>query len=289
MTEVNNLQVKVESPISEGSFTGVSSEIKQAVESGDTMGLMKKLYAEKIAKDPKASCPSCGGRPIGKKVCEICGAGKSIEKIDYFRLENEGVLEKLYIPEDFTRDTYDKNVLLQAKEHLKDNPSFVGFLEKLDRLMTFVGRGGKLESSLFISAPSGFGKEHFVYTLLCIALEKGMTVFPYIDLAEAESLITSYESGSPKDDIRQAIQFTDLEMYEADLCILKVQHSNNGHAYKTALNIIDKRARRGKSTVIVSRYNIRYFAMLDNFKEIEGIIDPNSKRPKNLKVIEFTK
>ena len=58
---------------------------------------------------------------------------------------------------------------------------------------------------------------------------------------------------------------------------------------KLALQIIDRRARRNKSTIIVSRYHLKYFTMLDSFKEVAGIISENITRPKNLKVIEFFK
>lgn len=292
MTKEDLLQVeeiKVEVPLSEESFTSVQKEIKNSIESNGNIAFAKEMYAEMLADDPKAVCPSCGGRPKGKKVCDVCGAGKYAKKIDYFRLENEGILQRLYIPEFFTRETYSKNILLAEKEHLKDNGAFQMYLDKVDRLIGAIGRGTKLESSLFISAPSGFGKEHMVYTLMCIALDRGLTVFPYIDLAEAEALMTSFEEGNDKDPIRESITFTDLELYESDVCILKVPHANNSHSFKTALKVIDRRARRNKSTIIISRYHIRYFAMLDSFKEIEGIINPNSSRPKNLKVIEFTK
>lgn len=270
-----------------GDSLGSAKSLLESYSKGSNVQFMKEMYENSKKLDPNAECPSCAGMP--EKTCEVCGQGKIMKVVDYLQIESEQIFDNLGIPPYIAKDAYNSATLLSDKKHLADNTAFQMYCSKTDRLLESFTRGNPLMCSIFVGAPSGFGKEHLVYSIMLAGMDNGLTVFPYIDLSEAQQLINSYEKGKDDDPIRTQIKFTDIDLYNSDICILKVPHSENQLSYQTALTVIDRRARRGKSTIIVSRYPFKYFTLRDSTKEFQGIISNTSIRPKNIQLIEFIK
>lgn len=257
---------------------------EQLKSNDDIISFLKRSYEEIKKKNPKAVCPSCGGKPLKGQTCEVCGAGESLTKLAFIEDITEEVRSELFIPEKYKKITFDSSKLLMDKKELEKKEDFQQYVKILDAILSHINVG-KLElSSLYIHAPSGFGKETFAYTAIQLALLNNLTVFPYLDLSEVQRLISAYETGNMRDPVIKDIGFSDIDLYTSDLCILKVPHNNMLNSYKVMLQVIDRRARRGLPTIIMSRYNFKYFTSLDKFKEVEGIVSYNNPSPKNLRV-----
>lgn len=277
----------------------ISEELKEVSNNLNANGsedFIKEIYLEMKKKDPNAVCPSCGGKPMKGESCTTCGKGNLSEDITNIDEMSEQVVQELFIPEKYLKEKFNSSVLKSSHEDLQDNQSFNKYTRLLDSILDRINRGVLEKSSLYISAPSGFGKETFAYTAIQLAKSRGLTVFPYLDLMEANRLMEAYEQMDMKESLKRRkekfpiiedIKFTDLDMYRSDLCILKVPHSNVSMTnYQIMLKIIDRRARRGLPTITLSRYNFNFFTMLDTQKETAGIISYNNPSHKNLQVFE---
>lgn len=251
------------------------------------LDVLKEAYRKMKEKNPNATCPSCGGMRMGNKVCEVCGAGSAKEKIVMKQEVMMETAEKLFIPNHYVNKVFDAQKVREQHPSLSGTKELENYLSMLSLITDQLNNKYTQLSSLFISAPPGFGKEHFAYSLLQIAVTNGMTVFPYLDLGEVNRLVSAYERNNTKD-ITKDIKFTDVDLYTAKVCVLKVPHSDNFESYKTALKIIDRRARRGLSTIILSRYNFKFFTSYDTFGEMKSLVKYDAVSPKNVRVIEMS-
>lgn len=283
--------VRIEKPKTRDlSQFNISDELKDlnlSISKNGTDDYLKTLYKTMKEKDPKAKCPSCGGKPMKGNICKVCGSGEHTNDIEQMEEPTLEVMETLFIPEKYKKERFNSSKLREGHEELKGSKSFETYVKVLDGILGRINSGINEKASLYISAPSGFGKETFAYTAIQVAKSRGLTVFPYLDLMEVNRLITAYETGKMKDAIVEDIKFTDIDLYRSDVCILKVPHNNISMTnYKVLLQVIDRRSRRGLPTIVLSRYNFKYFTALDSAKETEGIVSYNNPSPKNLQVFE---
>lgn len=250
------------------------------------MESLREAYRKMKEKNPNATCPSCGGMRRGNLVCEVCGSGSAKETIVMKKEVMLETAEELFIPNHYVNKVFDAQKVREQHPSLSGTKELEGYLQMLTMITDQLNNKSTQLSSLFISAPAGFGKDHFAYSLLQIAVTNEMTVFPYLDLGEVNRLISAYERNNTKD-IRKDIRYTDIDLYTAKVCVLKVPHSDNLESYKTALKVIDRRARRGLSTIILSRYNFNFFTSYDKFGETKSLVKYDAVSPKNLRIIEM--
>lgn len=249
---------------------------------------LAELYKTMLEKNPNAKCPTCGGAPMKGKTCPTCGSGS--KSVDLTQMEETPVevMEELFIPSKYRQDKFVISKLKSSHENLIGNKSFEQYTKLLDSVLGRINNGVLEKASLYISAPSGFGKETFAYTALQLAKSRGLTVFPYLDLMEVSRLISAYDNGKMQDPIVKDIKFTDTDLYRSEVCILKVPHNNvSMNNYKVLLQVIDRRSRRGLPTILLSRYKFNYFTALDYSEETKGILSYNNPSPKNLQVFEM--
>lgn len=249
--------------------------------------MLRDIYQKSLQRDPNAKCPSCGGKPFAGETCKVCDSGAVLDKLFLTETVPAEQKDALFIPTKYHSEKFQAHKLIENHTNLKDSKSFNKYVKYLDRILAQTETGSLQLSSLYIHAPSGFGKETFAYTLLQVGMLAGLTVFPYLDLSEVSRLITAYESGNRKDDIVKSIGYSDVDLYTAELCVLKVPHFDSLNSYKVMLAVIDRRARRGLPTIILSRYSYKYFTSFDTYKEVDGILGYDNVSPKNLRVVEM--
>lgn len=257
------------------------------------LDMLKRIHAEQSSKDPNYKCISCGGEPVLGTICEVCGAGSVQDTLKKVATIEEPVVKKLLIPDSYQGVQFDSLKLAADFPDLQKEKSFNDYLSLCNSLLHGLNRRELKNMSLFISAPSGFGKMTFAYSFLQLAEVLGYKTFPYLDLLEVKRLIDAYETGNhlqPKfrqDPILEYVGFSDVDLYDADVCILKVPNGHEMHGtYKVMLQVIDRRARRGKTTIILSRYGIQQLIYMDGLKETQGIMSYNNPTPKNLQTYE---
>lgn len=271
-------------------------EVGKLYEANGTEEPLKEIYKSMLAKNPNAKCPSCGGKPLKSKICGVCNAGSISKDIDIIDTLTEEETDRLLIPKKYKTEKFNSDILKSDYNHLmiedREKISFSIYTKILDSILTRISNHKLEKSSLYISAPSGMGKETFAYSLLQLAKSKGMTVFPYLDLLEVRRFIEAFELHNFKDPIIESVGFKDVDLYNAEVCVLKVpttQSEEGFHqAYKTMLQVIDRRARKDLPTIILSREYARYFFAYDKMNQVAGIIKYNNPSPKNLQVYEVT-
>lgn len=257
--------------------------------------MLREAYLKRKEADPNATCPSCGGMSKGKSKCPVCESGGAVEKIVMKEEIELETAEKLFIPNHYVGKVFNADKVRQSHNSLTGVKEFEDYLEMLTLITEQMNRKSLQLSSLFISAPGGFGKEHFAYSLLQIAVTNGLTVFPYLDLGEVGRLLTAYEDTNFKekknrfrDAIIKDVKFTDVDLATAQVCVLKVPHSDNLESFRIAMKVIDRRSRRGLPTIILSRYPYGYFTSFDTYREMDALKAYDDVSPKNIRRVEMT-
>lgn len=292
MTEVSK-RVIVDYGSDEGQSVELLSEKNQKLsifikDDESRIKMLRETYLKRKEANPNATCPSCGGMSKSNSKCPVCESGGAVEKIVMKQEVELETAEKLFIPNYYVGKVFNPDEIRRSHPSLNGVKEFEDYLGMLSLITDQMNRKSLQLSSLFISAPGGFGKEHFAYSLLQIAVTNGLTVFPYFDLGEVGRLLNAYEERNYRDSIIKDTKFTDVDLANAQVCILKVPHSNNLESYKIAMKVIDRRSRRGLSTIIMSRYNYNYFTTLDKFGEMDSMKAYDNVSPKNIRRVEMT-
>lgn len=262
-----------------------AQNLMNEVETEGTVNPLKQIFQSMLEKDPNAVCPSCRFKPL-TGTCSVCGTGKVVVSKNFEETPLSEV-DRFFIPHKYRKEKFSSATLTEHKKDIANNASFIEYKKVLDAILVRISSGQIENRSYYISAPAGFGKETFAYTVLQMAMANGMTIFPYIDLGEAERLMNAYQTNHKDDPIKDDIGFSDVELYTAKVVILKVPHNNvASFLYKAMLTIIDRRARRGLPTIILSRYRLNYFTSLDTNGEVRNIVSYSKPSAKNLQVFE---
>lgn len=207
-------------------------------------------------------CEIC--RDIGKvnkngKIvdCE-CKRNKLPELVDEITFESQ--IDK-YVPEQYKGTTYDMNLVLNSNllpPEYKKNPEVINFLNTMQKLYSKIMLGQKFNYSLFISAPQNMGKNNLVYACLETSLKIGKTVAPYLDSLKIYGMIYNY--WEQNDGIVNQLE-------TADICFIK--HSTGYTDSKVSMQaikvIVDRRARNGLPTFVVTRTGLNYLEKVDPY------------------------
>lgn len=261
--------------------------LKKALEL-DSLTMLKNIYAEAKKLDENAVCPSCNGKPFKGETCPICLKGSyEFEKVSIQEV-NTDKMKELSIPEYYIGKDFNPNILKDEYKELNGREDFNTYLNVMDKVLSILSKGSLPKLSLYISAPSGFGKMTFVYNALQVAKNCGLTVAPYIDLLEAKMLIEACEDYKKPQDIIKDLGFRDTVLYKSDVCFIKVPPTiDSVMNIQTLLKIMDRRARRGLATIIISRYSFKYFTSYDYSNEFGGLRNTNYVSPKTLQVYDL--
>lgn len=205
--------------------------------------------------------------------CPRCNTG--VNKPTLTQEKVEELQENLNIPKEYRDIEFDPEIIKNSKsisQDIKEDPKFNFYLDNIKEIYNEITIGNSLKNSVFIIAPQGFGKTHFVYGCINSLINYGGTVAPYLDSKEI------YEKLKKKEDLR--------ELLKSDLCFIKMAagliNKNDTQVVKLVVN---KRARRSLSTIITSRFPVNYLNEIDMDLE-RYLVRGNISSYSNLKLIE---
>lgn len=205
-------------------------------------------------------CPSCGKvlNPNGKPVMEI--TPQLLEE------------SKCPIPPTYLARDWDPNVLLDTFPELKTHRMFTNYVSQLDKIYRIYESGRLPTQSVMIIAPRRRGKVTLAYCCMKQALAHGYTVAPLLDTSELKRLnILSADRHFSKD--LRNLDYTIESVVNADVMFITVDLDNFQSAYRTIDAFVDKRARQGKATFIISRFTIEQITLTDFNETFDDIID----------------
>lgn len=202
-------------------------------------------------------CYTCGGKGLDGG-CPECG--KSIvekTKIFYSPVSNE-TIKYGAIPEQYANKNWNRDALLKARGLVIDTQGVKRYIEQLEKIISIFERGEIPKQSAVIVADRGWGKRIFAYQCMKFAAEHGYKIAPILDHTEI-NYISLKSATSP--DSKYLFNTIPVEnLLFADILFITVDIAN----YKQALTVIesfmDKRARFGKPTFILSRMSLPQLA-----------------------------
>jgi hypothetical protein len=224
----------------------------------------------------KNHCFSCGN--MGKKgsPCPECG-----KQSDSLVLETEVTqdvsnilpeLESLVIPNYYWGVSWNSSLLWQDHQDKSNDISFQKFVGSVERLHTIFVNNRLPTSSIIIASKPRFSKTVLAYSCIQYALKSGYSVSPILDTAEVKRLIV-LASENPK----YKPMGIEYEQYvNSDVVFITVQKDEyRRFCSQTILSIIDKRSRRGKSTIILSSYRLDDLCDGDKTGEFVNLFSDN--------------
>lgn len=225
-------------------------------------------FLEKAVEDSKASsqaraelpldlsrkskiCMNCRGKGLPGG-CPECGKDTltAAEKVAEISVE---VLNNLAIPQQYRSVEWDIEKIKATHSEEVDNKDFKKYYAMLTKCIDGLKSGKLPEKSVLIVAGRGYAKRTFAYCCMKEAIKHGFTTCNLIDTTEYRRLnILSAERPFIKQvsDSPNSVE----ELHNCDILFVSVDYLSYMNSLKVIEAICDKRSRKGKPTIILSRY-----------------------------------
>lgn len=201
-------------------------------------------------------CPECG------KTISLGQKGATVVTTE--------LLEKHVIPVEYQSILWDKKILEGTHPLKIENPDFKIYCEQLTRIYNVFQQGELPAQSAIIIAERGMGKLTLAYTCMKHALSHGYTVCPVLDNTQIKR-INELSSDNPKSyALYKQPRMEDL-LY-SDVLFMTVDKDRFSTALRTIESLIDKRARLGNSTIVLSRFGLdsmSQFEKRDSYQSLQ--------------------
>ena len=145
---------------------------------------------------------------------------------------------------------------------------FVRFLDQLTKIDGIFKEGGIPNKSVYIIAPPG-------YSSMQHALANGYSVAPLIDTIELKRLLVL---ASEKLDYKLYGRFSYDDYMSSDVVFVTVTHTYYRYdAYSVLDELINRRARLGLATFVLSRYSLKTLYKWDKLGSLDSLKNSSSK------------
>ena len=152
---------------------------------------------------------------------------------------------------------------------------FVRFLDQLTKIDGIFKEGGIPNKSVYIIAPPGYSKTVFAYSCMQHALANGYSVAPLIDTIELKRLLVL---ASVKLDYKLYGRFSYDDYMSSDVVFVTVTHTYYRYdAYSVLDELINRRARLGLATFVLSRYSLKTLYKWDKLGSLDSLKNSSSK------------
>jgi hypothetical protein len=237
------------------------------------MSLRGKRWSILNLVDESGYCFLCGGIGLDDSECPSCGRKPKKSGISFEDAQNsERFVEKIDrfgVPGPYRGVFWSADVLRKQFPDLDGDLAFQRFVNQLDKVHDVFAKGLLSSKSAIIIAPAGFSKEIFAYSCMQLALDKGLSVAPYLDTVELKRLLV-LSGESPGYRLFDKISYDDYVM--SDVCFITVTKlPQREWAYNIIQELIDRRSRKGFSTFVISRYSLNEISRRDKSNQF-GVI-----------------
>ncbi len=204
--------------------------------------------------------------------CPACGKtlGEEVRETHSFLVEES--CHQLHIPDNYKSLEWSKRRLQASHPELSDNESFARYCNNLEKVLEEFKLGRVPEQSALIIAGKGFSKQIWAYTCMRYAINAGYSVVPYLDSSEVKFINVASSTGLFNKELKSYPTMTEIE--ESDVMFVTVDCDNYGTSLRTIDSLLSKRARRSKSTFIVSRASIKQMCWYESTKNYMAYLEP---------------
>ena len=210
-------------------------------------------------------CFVCGGNGFPDKVCPSCGKEPSNKSLNLdHRPDAEAFVTKAgmqVIPDHYKGVVWDPNVLRETKPGKERDYQFQDYVKSLEAVNDVFARGMLSRQSAIIIAPAGYSKMTFAYSCMQRAVNNGFSVAPLLDTVEIKRALT-LAGDNPKYKICKTIDYEDYVTSDV-LFATVTKLAAREWAFEVIQELIDRRARKGLSTFIISRYDLEEISKKD--------------------------
>lgn len=252
------------------------------------MGGLGKLVAD-------GYCFVCGNSGFYDRDCPSCGreAKNRSLNLDFRDNANDYVTESgmQVIPDHYKGVIWSGEVLKSTKTDLENDYNFKSFVDGMEAINSVFARGLLSRQSAIIIAPAGFSKMIFAYSCMQRAVDNGFTVAPLLDTVEIKRVLT-LAGDNPSYRVSKTINYDEYIMSDV-LFATVTKLAAREWAFETIQELIDRRARKGLSTFIVSRYDLSEISRKDYSNQFAvtatAVSDDGCKYPAVIRYKNFRK
>ena len=233
----------------------------------------------------KVKCVYCWDRGQTKEnpnYCKHCGTyrekGPTNQEVE--DMDKVKDFYNILIPRQYLDIIFSKSTLFASNPELYDLKAYRVYGDVLQTVYDRIREGNLPNKSAFIYAPSRNGKQTFVYSCMKELVKKDIPVFPYLDVIELKKFL------EVKGESKLFPFWKEEEVYTTPLLFIKVPYQFNKYN-RFLLDLLDRRARYGNITYIISRYPVH--RVFDKYM-LENILPPKVEvyyNPKYLNVLNY--
>lgn len=206
--------------------------------------------------------------------CPTCGKHMHTSGKGTVTLTPE-ILEENLIPEEYLDCDWNIDILNSNHPMLVNNMDYKNYCKSITKLVESFSAGLIPKSSGIIISDRSFGKKTLAYICMKIALSKGYTVCPMLDNTQIKR-INELSSDNPNSYALKRLPSID-KIITSDVLFITVDYDRYSTALRTIESIMDKRARIGKSTFVISRYTLDEMSMFEKRDKYLTLIEPTGK------------
>lgn len=204
-------------------------------------------------------CGNTGLKPNGS-VCDHCKTQPSVtELVD---------LSSLNIPMAYRGSMFSEGLLPSGI-----SGNYVGYMSKLFKDITTLK---PMCVNIFLNSPPQSGKTVFAYSCIEILYRKKEEVFPLFDVSELECIIREIDRGKKPQYLNDDTKA--ISLYESKFLFVKVPEKLEFSTTETMAQLIDRRVRRGNSTIFISNKTWEDVTFMDKSGVLKNMVGDGSFR-----------
>lgn len=224
-------------------------------------------------------CFTCGNAGFPDKECPMCGRRATLSSMNLdFREDTPVLLEKLDrfgIPGKYHGIMWDAEILLHSFPDKENDYAFQHYVQQLNKIHQLFVDGTISPKSAIIIAPAGYSKMTFAYSCMQLALDKGLTVAPFLDTLELKRLLV-LAGENPRYKLNGKVDYDSYIMSDV-LFVTVTKLGARQSSYEVIEELLDRRARKGLGTFVLSRFSLTEMSRRDESGEFEALTTARSE------------
>lgn len=242
-------------------------------------------------------CFTCGGLGFTDKICPECHREPRNNSLNLDMKDNvQELVTKIngvMIPNKYhgvlwskeTLESYHQDKIAKYNEAGYDDLLFQRYTAQLAKINDIFADGRIPHKSAIIIAPPGYSKMIFAYSCMQRALDAGFSVAPLLDTCEVKRLLI-LASENVRYKLNNFIGYDEYIMADIAFVTITKLHVHI-EAYQIIQELLDRRARKGLSTFIISRFGIEEMSKADRANSFSSILNEEKDNYKYPAIIQY--
>jgi hypothetical protein len=129
--------------------------------------------------------------------------------------------------------------------------------------------------NLFIGSPAKHGKTILAYSCIQSLFRRDIPTFPLFDVLELRSMLIDMDRGR-KPAYLEGVDAEPINMLASPILFVRVPSETGYNVYDTIYNLVDRRVRRGNSTIFLHNGSWKFFAENDKKDTVSALAGDGS-------------